>query len=121
MCSKGYLDQEIKTVFLLKNRFFIPGIISGHCQKATYIETLVDYNILLFKVLCKLSLCVFLGPMLCYIGQVLLLSYFKNVLWLLRTTTVSRGDNGVFAGVTMDGSVEQVLFVWNAERWKIFK
>lgn len=57
-----------------------------------------------------------------HIGQVLLLSYVKNVLSLLQSyTTVSGGENGVFfflAGVTTNGSMEKVLFAWNAERQK---
>lgn len=37
ICSKGFLDQEIRTVSIFKNRFFIPHVIPRHCEKATYI------------------------------------------------------------------------------------
>lgn len=58
ICSKGCLDQEIRTVSIFKNRFFIPHVIPRHCEKATYIamhSELKDFLLLLpvFKSLCK--------------------------------------------------------------------
>ena len=82
----------------------------------------LQYFVVVVQSLMQVTSTCFLGPMLFHIGQVLLLSYFKNVLPLLQCTTISGGENGCFlAGVATNGSMQKVLFAWNAERQKKFK
>lgn len=69
----------------------------GIAKKQPVLQHLVNYVLIVIQNLMQIISTCFLRTLSFHIGQVLLLSYVKNVLSLLQSyTTVSGGENGVF-------------------------